>query len=252
MMKKLTKLLVALLCFSLLLAVPLSASAENAHVVDEADLLTADEEARLTQKLDLISREYEQDIVVVTVNSLDGKDVQLYADDYYDDNDYGMGDTQSGILLLICMGTREYAISPYGDAIDIFDDSALDALEYAFLDYLSSGYYYDAFDAYAYECAHILKYDGRLTPIWILVALIVGVAVAWIVVGSMRSKHKSVRTQRAANSYMLRDTFRLDRSRDIFLFSHVTRTVKPKNNSSSSGGGRSSSGRSHGGRSGSF
>ncbi len=245
-------LIISALCILLMTALSVTVFAASPRVVDDADILNDTEQSTLNQRLDSLSGSLGLDIVIVTVDSLDGKSVKLYADDYYDDNGYGAGDSDSGILLLVCMGTREYAISTCGDAMDIFGESDLDSLEYAFADLLSYGDYYEAFDAFADKCEYIVKYDKRLSPIWIVISLTVGAVIAGIVIWSMVSKHKNVKMQRSAESYMLRNTFHIDRSRDVFLYSHVTRRLKPQNNSSSGGSSRSSSGRSHGGRSGRF
>ncbi len=252
--KKHIKALVAVFFLLLMLTAPLCVLADSQRVVDESDLLTSEEESALEAKLDELSNTLGHDIAVVTVNELGEKDIRLFAHDYYDDNGYGIGDDDSGILLLVCISARQFAMSTCGEAMDIFDESDLISLENAFFSDLSNGYYYDAFDAFADECEYIITYDKKLAPVWILISIAVGAAIGGIVIWSMSSKHKSVRAQRGTESYMLRNTFRLDRSRDVYLYSHVTRRLKPQNNgsSSTSGGGRSSSGRSHGGRSGSF
>lgn len=46
-------------------------------------------------------------MIIVTVDSLNGKTVEEYADDYYDDNGYGYGENNSGILFLVAMDDRE-------------------------------------------------------------------------------------------------------------------------------------------------
>ncbi len=253
LVKKNAKFLVVFLVLMLVSILPLCVFAESPRVVDDADILTSSEESELEAKLDALVEKLGHDIIVVTVNDLGGKDIQLYAHDYYDDNGYGLGDDDSGILLLVCTSPSEYAMSTCGRAEDIFTENDFTSLENAFWDHLHNNDYYEAFDAFADECEQVIIYDNRLTPIWIVISLIVGAVVGGIVIWSMRSKLKSVKAQRGSANYMLRDTFRLDRSRDVYLYSHVTRRVKPQNNgSSSSGSGRSSSGRSHGGRSGSF
>jgi len=72
--------------------------------------------------------------------------------------------------------------------------------------------------------------------------------VAGISVFVMASQLKSVRPQTAARNYMKPNSLNLTVSRDLFLYRTVTRTPRPKSNSSS--GGRGSSG--GGSRSGSF
>ena len=57
------------------------------------------------------------DVIVVTVASLDGKTAESYADDYFDFNGYGLGQDRDGILLLLSMEDRDWAISTHGFAL---------------------------------------------------------------------------------------------------------------------------------------
>ena len=67
-----------------------TALAENKdYVVDNADILTDSEEAELEQKAAEVSQRQGLDIVLLTVNSLEGKTVANYADDFYFFNGYG-------------------------------------------------------------------------------------------------------------------------------------------------------------------
>ncbi len=249
-MKKYSKFLPILLCLSLFISLQLCIFAEWQRLTDNADLLTDTQEELLAEKLDILSESLEYDIIVATVEGLDGKSVERCADDFYYENGYGQGSERSGIMLFVSIADRDYMVYTHGEAVDIFSDYELDMLEYAFLEDLSAGNYYDSFSAFADEAAYYIEQDGKLSPVWILISLGAGVLIAFLVLRSMISKHKNIKMQRTADSYMLRDTFHLDRSRDIFLYSRVTRRLKPKNNSSSGGGSRSG-GRS-GGRSGKF
>lgn len=83
------------------------AGSELPRLVDDADILTDSEEKELNQQLDTVSEEQECDVIIVTVDSLNGKTVEEYADDYYDDNGYGYGENDSGILFLVAMDDRE-------------------------------------------------------------------------------------------------------------------------------------------------
>ena len=82
------------------------AGSELPRLVDDADILTDSEEKELNQQLDTVSEEQECDVIIVTVDSLNGKTVEEYADDYYDDNGYGYGENDSGILFLVAMDDR--------------------------------------------------------------------------------------------------------------------------------------------------
>ena len=92
--------------------------------------------------------------------------------------------------------------------------------------------------------------------IWIPISLVAGIVLSLIVVGTMKSKLKTVRFQAAANNYVKAGSMNLTESRDIFLYNTMTKTKKEKNDSSSSGGGSSthttSSGSTAGGGGGKF
>ena len=77
------------------------------RLVDDADLLDSDEYSSIKDKLDEISERQSFDVVIVTVDSTDGKSPRNFADDYYDENGYGQGSDCDGILLLISMEGRE-------------------------------------------------------------------------------------------------------------------------------------------------
>ncbi len=251
-LKKLSLILVLLLSLSALFMIWASAESDAPKLIDRAELLSEAEGEGLEKKLDALSVKYGHDIIVITEDYPYTADTALYARDLYEEMGYGQGEDLSGILLYIYFDTfgGGYELVTSGSARDIFDDE-LDALSEVFVDMLSDGDYYKAFEAFADECEYLIKYEDILPPIWIFISLIVGAVIGGIVIWSMTSKHKGVKMQKSANNYLMRSTFRLDRSRDVYLYSLVTRTVKPQNNSSS-GGGRSSSGRSYGGKSGRF
>ncbi len=247
--KILTSLLILSLLFLLTFVCAFAETGKD-YVVDNADLLTDWEEEALSEKLEALSLSLSQDIVVVTEDDLGGKSPIAYADDFFDYNGYGIGDDYSGILMLVSINgiDRRFITSTCGKTIKIFNSRDITSLEDAFVDaFYENDNYYEAFNAAADKCEYIIINDGRLSPGWIFVSLLVGAAVAGFVLWRMISVHKNVKPQKAADTYMLRNTFRLYRSRDVYLYSHVSRIPKPSGNSSSGGSRRGSSGRSHGG-----
>lgn len=263
MKKQLSGILFAvLLC---LLAV-FPSFASGPRVVDEANLLTSSEEADLTAKLDEISERQKLDVVVVTVNTLDGKTPQAFADDYYDYNDYGFGAGNDGILLLVSMEDRDWYITTTGFGITAFTDAGIDYISEQFLSYLSDGDYAEAFEVYADQCDKFVTqantgepYDvdnlphEPLSVIWIPISLLVGLIIALISVGVMKGQLKTVRREPAANSYVVDGSMNVTENRDFFLYRNVTRRLKPKDDDKGgSSTHTSSSGTSHGGGGGKF
>jgi uncharacterized protein len=235
------------------------------RLVDKANLLTSSEETELLSVLDEISERQQLDIIAVIVNSLEGKSPQTYADDFYDQHNYGFGSQKDGILLLVAMETRDYYISTSGYAIHAFTDAGIDHIGNTIADDLGDKNYVSALKNYAELCDDYITqakegapYDTGNMPKgdydimqYLLISLAIGLIVALIVTGVMKSKLKSVRFKSGAADYVKKGSFILTESRDIYLYRNVTRRAKPKNESGSSTHS-SSSGRSHGGGGGKF
>lgn len=288
------KYLSILLCIAIMLCLAPFAAATSPKVVDDADLLTTSEEEKLEEKAQQLVDKYGMDVVIVTVWSLDGKSAQAYADDYFDYNGYGIGSDYSGVLFLLSMQYRDWAISTCGETIYALTDYGIETLFESCKWYLSNDDYYEAFDRYldelptyfdAYENGrpidgfHDSDYDDytiydpddsggtvyydpdpELGDIirMVLISLVLGIAAASVTLLIMRIGMNTYRQQPNATNYLPSGAFHLTRNQDIFLYSRVTKTRRDTDSGSSgrSGGGssvhRSSSGRSHGGRSGKF
>lgn len=241
-------------------------------LVDEAGLLSEEESSTLINKLEEISQRQKNEVAVVTVNSLEGKTAEAYADDYYDYNGYGYGENDDGLLLLVSMGEREWAVTTYGYCHTVaFTDAGLDYISSEFRRKLSSGEYAKAFDCFADLCDDFLTqaatgepYDvdnmpkGKVSPFWLYTDLVVTFFISFGIVKGKSRNLKSVKKQESAKAYERRGSLSLRRSTDSFVNRIVTqKTIRnEKNSSSGSSGGSSShissSGRSHGGTSGKF
>lgn len=118
------------------------------RLVDLSHLLNANESEKLEEKLDNNSKGFSFDIVIVTVDSLDGKTDQEYADDYYDDNGYGYGARSDGVLLLVAMNERKMYITTSGSGINIIDNGYIDYIFDTIQTDMSDGNYYKAFNQF--------------------------------------------------------------------------------------------------------
>ena len=225
------------------------------HIFDGANLLTESEERELEELAVAASEEAGADISVITVNDMGGKSAMDFTDDWYDENGYGVGEDNSGILLMICMGTREYWISTCGKTAYEFSESDIDRLENRFLSELSNGDYYGAFESYidgakselmprTYGLKHLLGSLGG------------GLLASLVPVNIMKGKNKSIRRASGAASYIKANSMHLTKKYDRFLYRTVNRVHiarEHNNNSGGAGGGHiSSSGTFHGGGGGHF
>ena len=78
--------------------------------------------------------------------------------------------------------------------------------------------------------------------LWVVACLLFGALIGGITVGVMAAKHKTVRRQPAANSYVVQDSLHLTQQSDLFLYANTTRTARPKDNDRSGSDAHSGSG----------
>jgi len=236
--KYLTVLLPVALCVSL----AISASATSgADIYDEADLLSSAEETQVAEKLSNTGEQFDAQIVIMTVPTSDGS-IDTFVEDVYDSMNMGCGENRDGVLLLVCMDSREYRILSNGYAGEAIGMDQIDAISEAIVSDLSDGDYADAFIAFADNCAYYL--DGYLNGFPfnagknLVIALIIGIVAGVIVAIVLKNQLKSVRQQKQANIYIKSGSMQLTTSRDLFLYREVSRTRKQSSNSSGSGSSR--------------
>ena len=276
-MKKLvfTSLIIALLCLISSIALASDYSG-TPRFTDTVGLLTAQEVADLTGKLNNISLKHQFDVVVTVTYSLEGRNPRVWAADFFENQGFGQHDNSGGIILMLAMEERDFAFvttAGYGDYA--FSYSGQEYLEKLFLPYLRNDNYFDAFMAFAEAADDFLTRAAAGTPYvadnipmtsterrnahitTAVVSLVLAFAIPGIVVFVWTRQLKSVKPKDFACEYIRRGSMMLNMQRDIFLYRNVTKVAKAQNNSSGGGSGRSggfssSSGRSFSGRSGKF
>ena len=213
---------------------------EERLLYDEADLLADSEEAALMGKLAAVSTGYEAQIVVVTIASMDGGNIDTYVDYVYDSMGFGYGENYDGVLLLVCLDPREYRILSNGFAGVAIDPDDISKISDEIVGDLSDGDYAGAFNQFADECAYYL--DGHINGFpfnagkSLAISLIVGVVIGLIVAFVLKGQLKSVHSQSRAQEYVKNGSMHVNLSNDMFLYRTVTRTKKQSSSSSGSGG----------------
>ena len=240
------------------------------RLVDEDDLLTESEKTALCDMLDEISERQKMDVVVVTAKTLGDKTSTEYAGDFFDYNGYGYGSDYDGILMLVCLEERDWAISTHGAGIDAFTDAGIDHLVDQVTPYLSDEKFNKALTEFAKLCDnYITKYQtGNAYDVgdmpkknyivhFAIAAAAIGILGGFITVMVMKGSLKSVAMQAKADNYMRSNSLSIRNGSETFLYSSVSKSARASSSSSGGGGGgssthSSSSGRSHGGSSGKF
>lgn len=218
-----------------------TSDAEAYFLYDEADLLTDGEEAALEKKLADVSGTYSAQILVCTIASMDGADIDRFIDHLYDTMGFGYGEDRDGVLLLVCMDPREYRILSNGFAGVAIDGDAIDKMGGAFVSDLSKGNYAAAFTQFADQCAYYLEGHLNGFPFNVgknlLISLAIGIAVGVIVAFILKSQLKTVRKQDRANAYVKKNSMDLTHQSDIYLYRTVSRTRRSSSDSASGSGG---------------
>lgn len=241
--KLISVFLVLLLCLSM--TMPALAEAGQ-FIFDNADLLTDAEEAALTEKLASVSQSYNAEIVIETIASMDGGNVDEYLEQTYDSMGMGYGDQHDGVLLLVCMDPREWRILSNGYAGEAIDPERIEMIGDVIVRDLSDGNYAAAFDSFANECEYFL--NGHLNGFpfepeaTLVICLGIGIVAGLIVALILKGQLKSVYKQNQANDYVKQGSMKVTVANDLYLYREVSRTKKESSNKSSGSGSPRSTG----------
>lgn len=219
-------------------------------VVDNADVLADAEEADFTAKLEALGDKYNMDAAILTVDSYGGKTDRAYADDYFIEMGYGRGENKDGFLFVFNTGkedgTRNVYLATHGSAIEYITDFEIDVIFEMMIPKLTNGEYAEAFETFINEADNAIDPS---TPVYVYPAsILIGFAIAFIIVKIQASKLKTVRQQVNAADYV--GNVQLTYQSDNFIYRNVSK-VKKSSDSSSSGGSSthtSSSGDTFGGK----
>lgn len=240
-------------------------------VYDDAGLLSYDERVKLQEEAKEFVEKYNMDIVLVTTSNSYPSGTTAYADDFYDYNGFGIGNTNDGLLLLIdrTYGYNDLWISTTGEAILVYDDNRIDNIldnivlqkdngYYAmFSTFISEASYYAEKGKAPSNNGYYINENGDMvhkrTFPWFMIT-IVSLIVPSVIVGILVSKNKMIKKETTASVYLDQSSVKYTRKEDRFITTHTSSVYVPRNTgggSSHSGGGssvhRSSSGTSHGG-----
>lgn len=216
-------------------------------IIDEADIITDEEEAALTTQAETMSDTYECNVYLYVTNTADVDDAYEFAKQVYTDNDLGYGADKSGMMLMLNMDDRSYALIAHGYGNTVLTDHGRDVLlEDKVLPQLSDDNYYDAFSAYLSTAEDYLvqahngapfdvdtdeEYAAEEAHTWNLIKLAICIIIPLIITavfcGVSYSKMKTAKSQRAADFYIPENGCEIKYRDDQFLYQTETRvTIK--------------------------
>jgi uncharacterized protein len=229
---------------------------KGAYFVDDAQLFDANQEQELLTYFENLSNDLGVEVIGVTTNDMNGNDAESYARQYYYDYDYD----SDGIIMMIDMEDRSWALVSMGDLRNAFVRDVRDQMSNAFVPYLSGGDYAEAFKQYGadvstyyqlyenhgaayYDELDKLYYEQNKGTIFMMGAgggLLLGLIIAFIVRMSLVKQCKMVEMKPQARDYLIKNSMRMRTSQDYFLYSNVIRTARPRDDERSSSSSSSS------------
>ena len=240
----------------------------NKKVYDFSNILTDEEEQKLTDRMNSFTEKYKIDIVILTDNYQYTEDSQntTFATDFYDYNDFGINyEKYDGVMLF----RNTYEQNPYFDAYSFgnaqlyfYDTRLSNTLDYIYDD-IHSEAYYSGFNKFIDKMEEYYN-EGKLTDYYvdesgflqkqktasyylkmIGLSMLIALVITGIIIYILIKKNKMVLKATKATVYMNKEKSKITNVQDNFITSNTTSYVISSD--TSSGGGHSSSGGSSGG-----
>lgn len=240
----------------------------NQKIYDFSNVLTDEEEQKLTERMHNFTEKYKIDIVILTDNYQYTEDSQntTFATDFYDYNDFGINyEKYDGVMLF----RNTYEQNPYFDAYSFgnaqlyfYDTRLSNTLDYIYDD-IHNEAYYSGFNKFIDKMEEYYN-EGKLTDYYvdesgflqkqktasyylkmIGLSMIIALVITGIIIYTLIKKNKMVLKATKATVYMNKEKSKITNVQDNFITSNTTSYVISSD--TSSGGGHPSSGGSSGG-----
>ena len=230
------------------------------HVFDSSGLLDDQQRQELESRAAALSQSHDCGIYFALVDDYtDYADGSVYEVTYqiYHNMQLGMGEGRDGLIVLLSMAERDYAMFVYGDyAQYAFNEFGQEQLEERFLGYFGEDDWYRGISRYLDACDEFLTKAEDGDPVrpaywkWHILAGIIGCLAAGSICSKYLSPMKTVHQKAEANAYLTHGGLKLTKREDQFVRMSETRQKIDKGGSG--GGTHSESGGGGSGRSGKF
>lgn len=251
MKKRIVSLLLAVCLLGLFVGSAYAASEPQlSHITDDACLLQESQLQQLEQMAQSVADRYSVGVYIVTVpdyRELDPAGVYETAYGIYHTYSLGEGQQRNGMILLLSMSGRDYALFRYGEqAVYAFNDYGVEKLEETFLDNFGDDDWNGGFEDFLLECDRYLEKAASGKPVRespvtrILIAWAVALAISAVVCAVLKGQMKTVHKGTSAASY----AGNLGMTEQFDQFTHRTETRRKIESSKSSGGESHSGGNS--------
>lgn len=188
-------------------------------VFDSAKIIDNDTKLKLEDISQKAKEKYNADVVFVSVKTLSERTATEYADDFFYKNGYGEDNNRNGLVFLIAVDERKWAISTNGDTIRAFTDAGQEYIMEGVLPYLKKDNYSGAFSEFGnyvlnfyekaaqgkpYDYSNLPKKE-RSKAISFLYAIIFSIIPTAVIVIILVGQMKNVRHKTTAEQYVKKD-----------------------------------------------
>lgn len=138
------------------------------RVIDNADILTDEEEKEIKKTIKEIWDTRNQDVVVYTDTTSYGMDNEKFSQDFYVYNGYGYGDTYDGLILFVNMDpdNREMVTSACGNTKEKFTSFISNSLDDILYNQFSNQNYGQGIKEWLVGVDEMLQYGALNAPQW--------------------------------------------------------------------------------------
>lgn len=233
---------------------------ETRYVLDDAGLLTPEQQQALNAESKRIAETYGVGIYIMTVDDFRdyGEESQIFDVlwNYYHENAMGYGEDRQGMVLMLSMRYRDFATYFYGEDTEYaFNSYGQEQLEQYFLDNFGENDWYGGFCDYLEASEEFLQKAAAGDPMrespapMAMLFVVIALSISGLVTFVFWSQMRTAKLQSNASHY-IKGGLQLNHKTD--RFTHQTRSVRVIPKSSGSSGSRSHSGGGGSGRSGKF
>ncbi|MDY3308656.1 MAG: TPM domain-containing protein [Eubacteriales bacterium] len=247
-MKKRIIIIALTLILAAMLAFPSFADDSIPRYYEEYDLLSDDEEASINAKLEEMSDRLDADVVIWVTSFFGNLDEESFIDACRKHISNNFGYKSNGyVIMMIDLEAKETYFYIYSEgkvASKAFSDEFFDDLGDDVISLMESDKCFEAMNKYADSCDEAITESQKVkyfSVTRLIIAAVIGLIIGASVTGSNKAKLKTVRSKTEANYYVREGSMTVNDSRDIYLYSKVTRTEKPRNDGSSGSSGSSHS-----------
>ena len=134
-------------------------------IYDFANLITDEEKKEVYSVINRYIENFNLDLSIVTIdNNPYGNDLdstKTYAIDFYNYNNFGIGEDKSGLTLIIDKYTDNIYLASFGKAMDTYDSQQINSINNSISTFIADDNYFQMMKVYVTKLTNYAKYEDE-------------------------------------------------------------------------------------------